>query len=151
RRALARDRFGAFIAQSMHVDSVQQMLARAEQDGPGSEMQFIDQGRTQILPDREYAAAETDVTSVRRCERLRQGRMNAFGDEAELGSSGHLERWTRMVGQHENGSVVRRLVAPPALPAFIRPATTDRAEHVASQNPGADPREAALGDAVVNS
>src|SRR5665213_3068843 len=56
-----------------------------------------------------------------------------------------------MMRQHEDGRVIRRLVAPPALPALIRPGTADRTEHVAPENPGSDPLEALLRHGVVDS
>src|SRR5262245_55201749 len=55
-----------------------------------------------------------------------------------------------MVSQHEDRHVVRRLVAPPPLPALVRPRTPNRAEHVPPENPGAEPAHAAFGDAVVD-
>src|SRR5262249_52979302 len=46
--------------------------------------------------------------------------------------------------------MIRRLVAPPALPALIRPRPAHRPEHVPSENPGADAGEAELGHLVVD-
>ena len=45
--------------------------------------------------------------------------------------------------------MVRRVVAPPALPAFVGPGPADRAEHVAAEDPGADILEAARRKGVV--
>ena len=53
--------------------------------------------------------------------------------------------------QHENRCVIRRLVAPPPLPAIVGPRTSDRTEHIAPENPGADSGKALLGDRVVDS
>src|SRR5436189_134855 len=37
--------------------------------------------------------------------------------------------------QHIDVAMIRRIVAPPPFPAVIRPVATDRAEHVAAENP----------------
>src|SRR5207244_11857834 len=104
-----------------------------------------------ILPDSEYAAAEADVAAVRRGARLLQGGVNAFGDKAKLRPSRHPERRPRVMRQHEDGRVIRRLVAPPAFPALVRPRAPDRTEHVAPQNPGTDSGKALLSNSVVDS
>src|SRR5262249_48844821 len=49
-----------------------------------------------------------------------------------------------------NRGVIRRLVAPPALPAFVGPRAAHGAEHVAPEDPRADPREAARREIVVD-
>src|SRR5215471_10113302 len=53
--------------------------------------------------------------------------------------------------QHEDGGVIRRFIAPPALPAVVRPRAADGTEHVATENPCADSGEALLRDSVVDS
>src|SRR5947207_6377383 len=40
--------------------------------------------------------------------------------------------------QHKYGAVVRRVLSPPAAPGVVGPGATNRAEHVASHDPGAD-------------
>src|SRR5204863_2388338 len=52
--------------------------------------------------------------------------------------------------QHEDRRVVRRLVAPPSLPAFVGPRSADGAEHVAAEDPGADPFECLRREIVVD-
>src|SRR2546429_3274349 len=76
--------------------------------------------------------------------------VDTFRDEAKLRSSVHLEWRPRMMREHEDGRVVWRLVAPPALPAFVRPRAPDGTEHVAPENPCPDSGEAVLGDPVVD-
>src|SRR5215211_1996400 len=57
----------------------------------------------------------------------------------ERGPSLHLHRITRVMGENEHGVVVWRLVAPPARPLLVAPATTaDRAEHVSAHHAGPD-------------
>src|SRR5208282_689028 len=43
-----------------------------------------------------------------------------------------------MVCKHENGSVVRGIISPPALPGLVEPRSAKRPEHVASQYPRSD-------------
>ena len=43
-----------------------------------------------------------------------------------------------MMREHENRSVVWRIVAPPPLPGIVFPRTSQGSKHVASKNPGAD-------------
>src|SRR5213594_135585 len=114
-------------------------------------MQLVDQAGAQILPDSGYAAAEADVAAVRCSARLLQGGVNAFGHKAKLRTSRHPERRPRVMHQHEDGRVIRRLLAPPALPALVRPRAPDRTQHVAPKNPGTDSGKALLSDSVVDS
>src|SRR5205823_13851548 len=114
-------------------------------------MQLVNQAGAQILPNSGNAAAEAYVAATRRSARLLQGDVNAFGDEAKLRTSRHPERRARVMRQHEDGRVIRRLVAPPALPAVVRPRASDRTEHVAPKNPGADSGKALLGNSVIDS
>src|SRR5204863_9798158 len=68
----------------------------------------------------------------------------------ELSAALHLERRTRVMRQDENRRVVRRLIAPPALPVLIRPRSTHGPEHVASHDPRADVLEALRRKIVVD-
>src|SRR5438309_10764319 len=113
-------------------------------------MQLVDQAGAQILPDSGYAATEADVAAVRCSARLLQSRVNAFGHKAKPRTSRHPERRPRVMRQHEDGRVIRRLVAPPALPAAVRPRASDRTEHVAPENPGTDSGKALLRNSVVD-
>src|SRR5947207_915909 len=114
-------------------------------------MQLVNQTGAQILPDSGYAAAEAHVAPTRRCGRLLQGDVNAFRDKVKLRTPRHAERRARVMRQHEDGRVIRRLVAPPALPAVVRPRASDRTEHVAPKNPGTDSGKALLRNSVIDS
>src|SRR5438034_7405658 len=114
-------------------------------------MQLVNQAGAQILPDCGYAAAETDIAAARRSTRLLQSDVNALGDKAKLRISRHPERRARVMRQHEHGRVIRRLVAPPALPAVVRPRAAHWNEHVAPKNPGTDSGKALLSNSVVDS
>src|SRR3954466_12869071 len=76
--------------------------------------------------------------------------MNAVSDEVERGASLHHLRLPRMMREHEGRHVIGRLVAPPALPAVIRPRAANGSEHVPPQNPRPDVVEATLGELVVD-
>src|SRR5712664_1959962 len=113
-------------------------------------MQLVDQGGAQILPNSGDAAADSDVAAARCSARLLQSGVNARGDKAKLRTSRHPERRARVMRQHEDGRVIRRLVAPPALPAVVRPRAPDRTEHVAPENPGTDSGKALLRNSVID-
>ena len=84
-------------------------------------MQLVNQAGAQELPDSGYAAAKANVALTRCSASLLQSGVYAFGDKAKLGTSRHPERRPRVMRQHEDGRVIRRLFAPPALPAVVRP------------------------------
>jgi hypothetical protein len=54
-----------------------------------------------------------------------------------------------MMREHEDVRVIRRLLAPPALPAVVGPASPNGAEHVATEDRGADVLDAARGEVIV--
>ena len=54
------------------------------------------------------------------------------------------------MGEHEHRRVIGRVVAPPALPLIVRPGAARGAEHIAAENPGADPLNTARGKIVVD-
>src|ERR1700691_3530926 len=105
-------------------------------------MQLVDQAGAKILPNRRYAATDADVAAARGGPGLLQGSVDAFGDEVDLRAPRDRERGPGVARQHENGSVIGRLVAPPPLPTLVRPRASKRTEHIASKNPGADPGKA---------
>src|SRR5438128_8623051 len=113
-------------------------------------MQLVNQGGAQILPNGGYAATKADVAAVCCSGRLLQSGVNALGHKAKLRTPRHPKRRPRVMRQHEDGRVIRRLVAPPALPAVVRPRASHRTEHVAPKNPGADSVKALLGDSVID-
>src|SRR5207302_9945111 len=54
-----------------------------------------------------------------------------------------------MVGQYEDRVMERRIVAPPAFPVSVRPLATDRPEHVAAHDRGADASVTARDELIV--
>ena len=53
--------------------------------------------------------------------------------------------------QHEDWRVVRRLVAPPALPILVRPWPANGPKHISSEYPRADSGETLLRNRVIDS
>src|SRR5262245_51457667 len=76
--------------------------------------------------------------------------MDAIGHEVEGRSALHRDGRTSMVRKDEDGYVVGRVLAPPSLPSVVGPGTPHRPEHVSAHDPGADVREAARGEVVVD-
>ena len=146
---LRSDVFHTFVAQGKHVDTGEQIFPRAQQNRGDGQMYLVDQSGAQIFADRR-AAAEPDVLTVGCSAGALQCAVYPVGDEMECGAAVHRDRLAGMVGQHEYRGVVRRGVAPPALPVFIGPGAADRAEHVAAQDPCADVAESARGKVVID-
>src|SRR5260221_6671676 len=108
------------------------MLPGTKQDRSDGEMQLVNQGGAQILANSGHAATEADVAAARCSGRLLQSGLNASGDKAKLRTSRHLKRRPWMMRQHEDGRVIRRLVAPPAPPTIVLPRSSGRNRQVAA-------------------
>ena len=113
-------------------------------------MHVVDQAGGEELADGGRAAADADVKATRgllgRRERLRR----AGVDEVEGGAALHLDRGPDVMGEHENGGMERRLLAPPALPLLVGPRSALRAELVAPHDLHADARPPAAREGVVD-
>jgi hypothetical protein len=55
-----------------------------------------------------------------------------------------------VVGQHEHGDVIDRILAPPTPPALIWPGPANRPEHVPAENPGPNILKASGGKVIIN-
>src|SRR5258708_25717584 len=111
------------------------MLPGTEQDRPDGEMQLVDQGGAQILPNSGYAATEADVAAARCGGRLFQSGVNAFGDKAKLRTSRHPERRPRVMRQHADARVICPGLAPPTPPALLPPPAPAAAPHASAPAP----------------
>src|SRR5258707_1472684 len=102
-------------------------------------MQLVDQTGAKILTHRLGAAANLHVAALGGEPRLLQRRLDPVGHEDEGGAAIHLDRIARMMRQHERRRVIGWVVAPPALPALVRPGATDWPEHIAAKDKRAEP------------
>src|SRR5258705_1831831 len=131
--------FGDAVAERRQVDAGEHRFALPEHDRRQGEMQLVDQVGAKILTHRLDAAADLHVATIGGELRLIQRRLDALAHEDKGGAAFHLDRITRMVRQHEGRRMIGRVVAPPALPAPVRPGTADRPEHIAAEDEGAEP------------
>src|ERR1700688_4106819 len=98
-------------------------------------MYLVQQAGRQILPDSCNTAADPDVLSASSVLCLLQGGLDAVCHEMKGRSALHDERRARVVGEHEDRHMIRRVTSPPPFPAFIRPLSADRSEHVSAHDP----------------
>src|SRR5689334_12506577 len=66
------------------------------------------------------------------------------------GAALHVEWRPRVMRQHEDRHVIRRIVAPPAFPLIVRPRSTHGAKHVTAHDPGAEVFERTHREVVVD-
>ena len=71
----------ALVAQRTDIDTLQQMFASTEQDGCDGQVQLVNKGSAQILPNSGYAATQPDGATARRIPRLLQRGVNTVGNE----------------------------------------------------------------------
>src|SRR5580704_13949986 len=102
-------------------------------------MQFVDQPGAKILTHRLDTTADLHVAALGDEPRFLQRRLDTVGHEDEGGAAVHLDRFARMMRQHEGRRVIGWIVAPPALPAHVRPWTADGPEHIAAEDERAEP------------
>jgi hypothetical protein len=122
----------------------------AKKDRGNRQMQVVDKSGSEVLLDGGDASSNPDVLALGSVDGSFKCRVDAFGDEVKGGTAAHDDRFARVVGKHENGSVVRRVVTPPSFPGIVRPGSSYRPEHVAPQYPGSDIFEATRGEVVVD-
>jgi hypothetical protein len=142
--------FGALIAEIGCVNTLKQAFSGTEQDRRNGQMHLIYKSCAKILPNSGNPAAKPDILAIRSVNSPFKCGVNAIGDKVEGSASAHHDRCAWVVGEDEDGSVVRRVVAPPALPAVVGPRPADRSKHVAADDPRADVVEAARREIIVN-
>jgi hypothetical protein len=98
-------------------------------------MHLIDELRKKVLADRRYASAETNVFSFGGIASAFQCFLNASGNEIEGGVAFHRKRLSWVVSEHEDGHVVRRILAPPSFPLIVWPRSSNRTEHISTEDP----------------
>src|SRR4051812_2638216 len=113
-------------------------------------MQLVDHPSLQILPDGRGPAPDTDVLLPRRLPRLPERGLYPIGHKIEGGPPLHHDRRALVMRQDVHRRMVRRLLAPPALPILVGPPAADRPEHVAAHDPGPETFHRAPGKIVVD-
>ena len=117
-------------------DPVEQPLALPEKHRGDVERQLVHDPGRERLTHRRGAARDVDAAVAGDRRGLLERRFEAVGDEVKRRAALHLDRVVGVVGEDEDGGVIRRLVAPPAAPVLV-PGAADRAEHVAAHDVGA--------------
>lgn len=126
------------------------MFAGAKEDRADRNVDLVDQFGLKILPDRGNPSAESNVSAPGGIVRPLQCDMDAFCDEVEGRAAFHDDCGSGVIREHEDGSVVRGIVAPPSLPVVIRPGTADRSEHVTAEDPCPDIGKATRHEVVID-
>jgi hypothetical protein len=98
------------------VEAVEKPLPGAEQHRHDDDVQLVEQAGPQVLPHGGDAAAEPQVRATGRGPGPLQRRLHPVGDEVERRPPRRRQRLARVVGEHEDVVVERRLLAPPAAP-----------------------------------
>src|SRR5262245_55442088 len=107
--------FGAFVAELGQVQIVKEVFAGAEQDRGNRDMELVDQSGTKVLANDRHSSAKADVATAGGIHCLPQRAVDVI-DEPELRSALHDDGSPGVMRQHEDRSVVGRIVAPPSLP-----------------------------------
>ena len=126
------------ITERSKVQVSEQRFALTKHHWCYSQMDFVDITGADVLSDRFDAAAYPHILAASCCARSFQCGSDAIRHEMEGGPSKHFDRFASMMCEYECRRVIRRLVAPPALPLIIGPLASDRSEHVSAKNEGSD-------------
>ncbi len=142
---------GAGVAQGRKVYSFECALSRAKKNRRDSKVHFVDQALAKKLLDDVDTATKTDVLFFGGFAGLSKRGGNSVRYEVESSSAFHRQRCTRMVGEHEDGAVIHRVLAPPTPPVLIRPWSTNGAEHVSTKDPCADVPKPSSSEVIIDS
>jgi hypothetical protein len=115
------------------LNAVEQPLAAAQQNRNDGERQLIQDSRRERLARRRRAAGNGDVLLAGRGPCLFERGAESLRHEEERGSSVHLDRFMRVVGEDEHRRVIGRLITPPAPPVLV-PRAANRTEHVSAHD-----------------
>jgi hypothetical protein len=111
---------------------------------------LIDESCAKIFADCGDPAAQPDVFSARGLASEGDRIGDSIPDEVKRGPSTHRQGGARVMGQHEDWSVIWRIVAPPSLPSVIRPRASHRPEHVATDDPRSNVLEPSCHEVIIN-
>jgi len=139
----------------VEIDSLEEMLAFAEENRRDGEVHLVDVAGEEKLADGRNTTADANVFFAGSFGRLLEGRVNTRGDEVKRGAAFHLERRARVMREDENGHMVGRTWTPPAFPELAgfgigSPGTANGAKHVAAEDPCANVVERSFGEIIVD-
>src|ERR1041384_2459398 len=126
------------------------MLAGPDKPGRVRQVHLGDEPRFEVLADGRHTAADLHILSLGCRRRTLQRLADTAGDKVEDRAAFHRERPAIVIRQHKYRAVVGRVLPPPAAPVVIGPGATNRAEHVASHDPGADALPKTRGHVVID-
>src|SRR3974390_2055399 len=130
--------------------SVPETHASPEENGHDGDVHEVDEVGLDEFANGRRTPTNADVQSSGGLSRDLQGSDRAGVDEIEGRSALRLEGWVGEVGEHEDGSVKRWVVAPPALPTVVDPGASLGSELVTAGDLGSDPRRPIAGKEIVD-
>src|SRR3974390_996678 len=130
--------------------SVPETHASPEENGHDGDVHEVDEVGLDEFANGRRTPTNADVQSSGGLSRDLQGSDRAGVDEIEGRSALHLEGWVGEVGEHDDGSVKRWVVAPPALPTVVDPGASLGSELVTAGDLGSDPRRPIAGKEIVD-
>src|SRR6185312_3424156 len=140
----------ATVSEFVKVEPVKKRFPRPDDYRGYCDMHFVDQAFLEKLSDGMGTSADADIFPARSVASQRQRFPNASRHEIEGRAAFHLDRIARVVAEHKDRHVVRRVVAPPAFPFVIRPRAANGPEHVPAKNPCSHVGKPACRDLVIN-
>jgi len=101
-------------------------------------VQFVDLIGGEIMADNGHSSANANILIFGRFFGQLQRCLGSVRNEVERSAALHGQRGSCVMRQHKNRRVKGRIVSPPAFPGFILPWTSNRPEHITTNDPGAD-------------
>ena len=126
------------------------MFTGAKEDRADSDVHLVNESGLEVLPDRADPTAKPNILTVRCVGCPLQCGMDSVRDEVEGCATFHGDLWPGVMGEHKDGSVVRRFGAPPTCPGVVGPRASDVSEHIAAEDPRPDVGEAARHEVVID-
>jgi len=138
RGSVRRNMLDCSVSQIAEIHPAKERFPLAKRNGSKGKMNFIDVAGLNVLLHSLRTAANLNVLSACRFARSLQRILNTVGDEVKCRSTQHLDWWPWIMCQYESWRVIRRIVTPPAFPLIVRPFSTKRSEHVATEDEGTE-------------
>src|SRR4030095_15970585 len=129
-----RDRADRLELYVTNIEIVEKAPATAEQKRNDVNFKLIDETCGEILLGNVGSADERHIFTICCAPGLLERRLDAIGDEKECRASLHRQWFARVMGEHEHGLMVWRIVAPPTVPSWLAPCAASSAEHVSAHD-----------------